>query len=176
MPTALAQVAPIAARALVAFLFRERETSAAVVTATPADIPKEIAKPGCTVADELLLAYGHMSGLGQGWGGFGVTKETRKHLETASRAAVHAGRPDVSSTIRDLAFRVGSVADEAAAKKLAGEIEPLLPEAWAMAKRCGGTASKEVVAKAQEYAQSIREGRMSREQAVSKLRELAGKP
>lgn len=136
-----------------------------------------IVKPGCTAADESGLAHYHLVGLSRGLGGFGVLRETKRRLERAAEGATIAQDMELAGKFRRIADQLPDVHDEATAGRLASELEPLLPVAWELGKRCGGgKLSPELMEKVKDLSAQLQAGKLTKEQAVAQLRgSLAGK-
>ena len=94
-------------------------------------------KPGCTAADESLLVRGHLTGLAQGFGGFGLLRESKKHMNDAAKAADLLREDDLAIRMRVVAERLGEVQTPEEAQQLADDMAPIIAESWELGKRCG---------------------------------------
>lgn len=130
-----------------------------------------IIKPGCTAADETLLVHGHLQGLAAGLGGFGVLHESKRRLERAAEAASMGNEPELAMQLRRVAAQLPDVRDEEAAKRVAAELQPLLPVAWEMGRRCGGIQlPPEIIQQVQLLAQRMAAGQISHADALAQIR------
>ena len=98
-------------------------------------------KPGCTAADNVIVARGHLEGLARGLGGFGVLRESKRHLEEASRAAGVLGQTALVSRIDRVANQMPEVRDPETARALADQLAPLVDDAWELGRRCKGVST-----------------------------------
>lgn len=128
-----------------------------------------IERPGCVAADETLVVKGHLEGLSNGLGGFGVLRTSKDRLDKAAQAARVAQAPAIALEIELVAERLPDVRtpDEAAA--LARELDPIVPQVWELGQRCGKALSPETLSRAGDLAKEIAEGRMSKEDAIGIL-------
>ena len=134
--------------------------------------PTAIKKPGCTAADSALLVHGHLRGLAKGWGGFGVLQQTKGHLELGARAAMQSGDRQLSLLMSQLAESLHSIQTPEQAAHAAKRLEPGLEVAWGLAKRCG-MSQHVLYQQAEEMANLVKEGKISRQDAIDRLREAA---
>ena len=98
-------------------------------------------KPGCLAADRTILAYGQIMGLAQGWGGFGVMRQTAELLQDATRAARIMREPALADNLEAVLESLPDIRDEQGARAAADRLEPLVREAWKLGVRCGRTAA-----------------------------------
>ena len=146
----------------------------------PQPVSKEtgaLPKPGCTAADESLLVYGHLDGLAQGWGGFGLMRESRKRIERAVQGAMQMGDVALAKDLAAIGESLAMVRDPDEAASARERLAPLLPRAWELGKRCGGSIvlPPAVTKRASELAVKVQRGELTKEGAVAELRQLAQK-
>lgn len=95
-------------------------------------------KPGCTAADNAIVAHGHLEGLARGLGGFGVLRESKRRLEEAADAVAILKKDELAAQFRGLAEQLPQVHDQAAAGVQARALEPLVDETWDLGRYCKG--------------------------------------
>ena len=95
-----------------------------------------LAKPGCTAADEAIVALGHLEGLARGNEGFGVLRVSKERLEKAAAAAEGLKHPEIAAAMRAVAAQMPGVHTRAGAQALADELRPVVDQAWDLGRRC----------------------------------------
>ena len=93
---------------------------------------------GCTVADNTILARGHLEGLAKGLGGFGVLRVSKERLEEAAQAAEQLGKSDLSGKIQEIAKTLPDVKDRQTAESIAHKLDQIVNESWDLGRRCKG--------------------------------------
>lgn len=113
--------------------------AAVAVTNSPTATKKqaEIQRPGCTAADNAIVAKGHLQGLADGRGGFGVLKISQQRLSEGAAAADQLGRTHLAGTMRGIASEMGAVRSREKAQELATKLDPVIDEAWRLGRVCG---------------------------------------
>ena len=96
-----------------------------------------VQRPGCTAADETLTVLGHLNGLAEGWGGFGVLKTSVQRLDRAAQGARMMGDMETETAILEFAEMLSGVSTPEEASAAAEALEPIVQRAWALGKRCG---------------------------------------
>ena len=99
-------------------------------------------KPGCTIADEALTVFGHLYGLSEGWGGFGVLRTSAERLKRAASISESIGKGEIADQLREFSERLPEIHTEEDAARAAEEFEPIVREAWELGKHCGLSNSK----------------------------------
>lgn len=127
-------------------------------------------RPGCEAADQALTVAGHLDGLAQGWGGFGVLKTSQERLLRAAEGARRMGAQDVAAELEAFAPRLEGVSTPEEASALAEAFAPLVRRAWELGRRCKGSVPAHVVEKAKQLAERVNKGELSREDAIAELR------
>ena len=126
---------------------------------TQARIPEhkqEAGGPGCRCADEVLTVLGHLNGLSEGWGGFGVLRTSRERLERAAEAAHELNEEELAVEIESIAEKLSLVTTESLAADAVSELKPIARRAWELGKHCKGT--RDATSKALEALRMIKEG------------------
>ena len=95
-------------------------------------------KPGCTAADNAIVAQGHLRGLADGKGGFGVLKQSKERLEEAAKAARILGKNPLAAEMILVANKLPNIHDAAAARLLADQIQPIIDQTWDLGRYCKG--------------------------------------
>ncbi len=142
-----------------------------IPTAQPVSESRPMARPGCTAADETIVVLGHLQGLSNGWKGFGVLAMDQDRLEKAAVGAEIMGADNVAGRLRVEAAALPAVRDEGAATAAVERLNAIWHETWDLGRRCGGgmTHSHEVMAKAEQLANEITAGNMTKDEAVAAL-------
>lgn len=130
--------------------------------------PAVVARPGCTVADNLGLTEFYLDRLSRGFGGYGVLRVARERLLEAQDAALVINRPDVAQKVQALADKLPAVSTEAEARQILAEASGLADECWDLGRRCKGL-SREDLERAMALAKQVRDGVLSQEQAAAIL-------
>lgn len=120
---------------------------------------QEIAAPGCVCADEVLTVLGHLNGLSEGWGGFGVMRQSKERLERAAKAARQAEAEDIASALLEVVSMLPEVHSSADAERVVQKLKPVAREAWELGKHCKDT--REITRKALEALRMIKAGEIS---------------
>lgn len=147
---------------------RSRTTTAVAIVDNPGPT---FERPGCEVADQTIVVRGHLKGLADGLGGFGVLKTSVERLEKASSAARQVNAVDVAATIDDVAKQLPNVRTEAQAAAMGRELDALIPQVWDLGARCGKSVSPDAKRTADQLAGEVNAGRMTKEQAAKALSE-----
>lgn len=103
--------------------------------------PQSITPPpglGCTIADNTILARGHLEGLAKGLGGFGVLRVSKDRLEDAAQAAERLGKKDLSERIREIAKILPEIQNQQMAEDTARRLDTIVNESWDLGRRCKG--------------------------------------
>ena len=93
-------------------------------------------KAGCEVADETITAYGHLLGLSEGWGGFGVLQLSQQRLRKAAATVRTLGADALASDLLEIATEMESVATSEQAALLVQRFKPSVRQAWELGKHC----------------------------------------
>lgn len=123
---------------------------------TPREQELEVISPGCVCADETLTVLGHLNGLAEGWGGFGVLRQSKERLERAAAGASQVGAEEVASKLLEVASTLEEVHNSEDAKEVAQKLRPIAREAWELGKHCKG--GNEAIQKALEALRMIKKG------------------
>ena len=100
---------------------------------------QEVYKPGCEVADSVLLVKGYLDGLARGRGGFGVLRVGKEHLDRGVAAAEKMGQAELAAKLRGVSEQLPNVKTKEYAERLAMQLEPLAAKAWRLGRACGLT-------------------------------------
>lgn len=136
--------------------------------------PDLMEKPGCTAAETTILTLGFLDGLAEGMEGFGVLRQGKEYLEKGARAAQFLGYGEVARQMREIAAELPEVHDPEQARVLAQRLRPLKEATWEMGRKCKGTLSTEAIRQARQLAEDVRQGRMTLEAAVHRVRSSHG--
>jgi hypothetical protein len=79
-------------------------------------------RPGCTAADNTIIAKGHLDGLAQGLGGYGVLRPSKEKPEEAAAATSQLGRQDLAQKMREVSAELPQVRTREQAAALAPEV------------------------------------------------------
>ena len=116
-------------------------------------------KPGCTAADEAIVALGHLQGLARGNGGFGVLRVSKERLEVGAEAAEHLGKRSLAKEMQAIGAEMPNVHTAEDALALAERLEPVVDQAWDLGRHCKGSLNAKDLTKMRELAQRIRDAR-----------------
>ena len=137
-----------------------------------------IERPGCTIADETLTVKGHLEGLAQGLGGFGVLRTSYKRMGKAIRAAKQMQNKEITKKLEHIQTKLTKVHTPEKAKVLEGQFAALVPTAWELGRRCSskpGQLHPKVLAAAGRLAKEVNSGRMKKDEAILHLANLHSK-
>ena len=140
------------------------------VPPVPTHAKSQPSRPGCTAADNAIVAKGHLDGLAQGFGGFGVLRISKERLEEAAQAAHVLGKNDLSREMNSIASQMPQVHTPQEAAVLAKRLDLVVKEAWQLGSSCKGDISPEQVAKARELATRVSQGKLTTKEAIEQLR------
>jgi hypothetical protein len=132
-----------------------------------------VEKPGCTAADETLLVHAYLDRLAAGEQGFGVLAIGKQRLEAAAQGARERGREDLAGEILAVADDLPSVQSPERAREVLRRLEPIIPETWELGRTCKAASNPALVSRAQELANDVRDGKVTREAAVVELQRMA---
>lgn len=149
------------------------------VTSLPVKKVSDNILPGCMVADTTLMVKGHLDGLAKGFGGFGVLRVSKERLEAASQAARSLNAHEVAKELSEIATSLPTVSTSEEAAMVAQKLEQVIPKAWDLGKRCkgedkGSDLPPSVLQKAKDLASKVKAGEMTKDEAVSTLRQEIG--
>ena len=152
------------------FLGRSSRKSAGAIAPAIVDNPGPVfERPGCEVADQTIVVRGHLQGLADGLGGFGVLKTSKERLEKASSAARQVNAVDVAATIDGVAKQLPNVRTEAQAAALVREVDAIIPQVWDLGARCGKSVSPDLPKRADELAKRMNAGEITKAEALEAL-------
>lgn len=131
-------------------------------------------RPGCEAADETLVVKGHLEGLAQGRGGFGVLRTSKTRLENAAKAARRANAPSVADTMEGIADVLPDVHTPEQAARVLKDLELVERQTWDLAQKCGKSLPPNAMNLANDLAAEVTAGRITKDEAVKALNDSTG--
>lgn len=126
-------------------------------------------RPGCEAADETLVVKGHLQGLAEGRGGFGVLRTSKTRLENAAKAARRANAPSVAATMEGIADVLPEVHTPEQAARVLQDLELVERQTWDLAQKCGKSLPPSAMNLANDLAAEVTAGRITKDDAIKAL-------